>query len=232
MLRHQRNRHEKQCQLCNMENCNHSKNTPKFLDHYYQCYICSRIVKLRTSLVRHFRRLHPHDEIDFSKFEKIKYVPPLSDVETHKNTNVDDKSHAKFDDASQHEEMPDCHEFYDCDKRESVCSTQEMDNLCRSRLDNCDTSDIQFVLDKLDLIVSSNSNQDTDETALDFSNIQLDVDSQLNVPENLNNREVCLSMPELDEMDQGITLGMNSHCKIIMQAYNCPRRSSRFNFNV
>lgn len=183
---------------------------PKLLDYYYQCYICGRIVKLRTSLVRHFRKLHPDDEIDYSKFEKIKYVPTLSDVESHKSSNVDDKSNINCGDGSQHEEMPDCHEFYDCDKRESVCSTQEMDNLCRSRLDNCDTSDIQSVFDKLDLIVSSNGTQGTDDTALDFSNIHLDVGTQLNVPENLNNQEVCLSMPELDEMDQGITLGTNS----------------------
>lgn len=74
MLKHQKHMHSKTCTICNKTFSSAELMDAHAMEHlgsYYVCKFCNKIIKLRSSLIRHLKKIHKRDVADMD-INKIK----------------------------------------------------------------------------------------------------------------------------------------------------------------
>lgn len=88
MLKHQKSVHNKTCNQCNKTFISTKLKEAHYVEHlssYYTCPFCSKIVKLRRSLLRHLKKQHQPESANID-FSKIKATTKSSNCETNATT--------------------------------------------------------------------------------------------------------------------------------------------------
>ncbi|KAK5646832.1 hypothetical protein RI129_005296 [Pyrocoelia pectoralis] len=203
------NKHNLQEHLNRCKVCNEEFKTAELLamhrrvhslKNLYICPICHKSIKLKYSLVRHVKKIHPdHDHVALlSNIQpSVATLEEQSDKENEKNTSTTSLEELGNDCGLSH-----------------ITVVQESDN----------DSNFDSIVDNFENIINSynvNSNDNLSLTAysdpkpienerriLDFTDLQMDIDSNFDVNAiGINNQDICLSMPDLTESDQEIMLG-------------------------
>ncbi|GJQ84102.1 hypothetical protein Trydic_g12077 [Trypoxylus dichotomus] len=168
---HVKLKHSVRCNKCDVENCDHLKT----LLECYECPVCKKLIKLRSSVIRHLKKNHHHSEIDG---DKIKRVSRLWRVTNSDKVNSGD----------------------DVEAGENL-----LDNVggkVNGGSENLKNDNRKFEKDESRTVLN-----EAGVGGMDLNNLALDLDDTLTI----NNQEICLSMPELTEMDQDVTLSDNAY---------------------
>ncbi|KRT78578.1 zinc finger protein [Oryctes borbonicus] len=171
-------KHAVQCNKCGVDNCNHLKT----LIECYECPICHKLLKLRSSTLRHIKNNHPHSNIDSDKIERVRRIWRSTTTASDRSNNVDDENHVEV-------------EVDDERSRDKAGSNIDGGN------ESFKAVNVEFCEENEKITGKNETN------VLDFNNLSFELDSSL----SMNNQEICLSMPELTEMDQDVTLSDNAY---------------------
>ncbi|KAB0797969.1 hypothetical protein PPYR_08962 [Photinus pyralis] len=165
------------------------------LKEFYVCPICSKCMKLRTSLVRHIKKFHP-DQDHVALVAKMQATPAdlvLPSEEQSDKENVIAEQSTLSQLVSTHES--------DDSNFDSIVDNFE--NIMNSYNVNSN--------DNLSLTAYTDPKTSDDREMLDFTDLQMDIESSFDVGSiGISNQDICLSMPDLTEADQEIMLGDNA----------------------
>ncbi|KAF5307813.1 hypothetical protein FQR65_LT06685 [Abscondita terminalis] len=202
--------HMKKCKLCNKRfsslNLLEAHQKMHTMKEFFSCPICSKCVKLKSSLKRHIKKNHPEQ----NSSELISNAEVVS-------ANLDLDSLDCLDVDKMHSENV---------TLEQICDAEAPISDLPNSLSENDSNNFDSIVDNFENIINSYRSEEllmstetpkidkNEKRFLDFTELQMDMDNttfDITQPIGSNHREVCLSMPDLAENDQEIMLGDNAY---------------------
>lgn len=130
----------------------------------YVCPICKRVVKLKASLARHLKTMHPSS-----------------------NLNVYDAKTRRVEPEEKNEQPV-------------TFVREELSEFSTNLIDSLNEENVPAILPESNV---------GGENVLDFQDMQVNLENNLDLRDENLTEEICLSMPDITETEQDITLGNN-----------------------
>lgn len=228
LRKHLESVHKKKCNECDASfesSEEYTQHKNKHFDSYYNCPVCERNVKLRSSLRRHVKKVHPDFDLTDTVLNKCLFSTNNTKTES-KNDNINQSEDVSLDavvtaevqaenSKKATEDIAENFESTDISSRDVEDQIEKTIGMDQSdyEVDDFDDLDLKFEEGFQKAVESTyNSNsfngqsdlgipitsslEESTENILDFNNLEMELDGPFNSQSDMNTT-VCVSMPEL-----------------------------------